>query len=369
MKIVHCFRSPVGGIFRHVRDLVDAQEAAGHSVGIVCDSSTGGEYEDRLFEQMRSKLKLGLVRIRMDRSVSPADLIALARCATIIRKWNPDILHAHGAKGGAYARIIGTALRLFGSRPSRLYCPHGGSMHYDATKLSGRLYFLFERVLERMTDRLIFVSRYEADGYCQKVGVPNCPYDIVHNGLRPEEFEDVPAAPDAADFLYIGMMRDLKGPDVFLEALARLQERHRGPITAHFVGDGPDKPVYLRQIARLGLEKAVTVHDAMPARKAFALARVVVVPSRAESMPYLVLEAAAAGKPLVATRVGGIPEIFGQDADALVEPGNAEALAAAMDRTLADSGEAARRLREAVRARFSVERMAREIEAAYRKAR
>ena len=49
LRIVHCFRSPVGGIFRHVRDLTEAQVAAGHLVGIVCDSTTGGDFEERLF--------------------------------------------------------------------------------------------------------------------------------------------------------------------------------------------------------------------------------------------------------------------------------------------------------------------------------
>ena len=63
LRIVHLFRSPVGGIFRHVRDLVEAQHAAGHLVGIVCDSSTGGEYEDRLFDTIRPKLALGLQRL------------------------------------------------------------------------------------------------------------------------------------------------------------------------------------------------------------------------------------------------------------------------------------------------------------------
>ena len=52
LRIVHCFRSPVGGLFRHVRDLAGAQLAAGHDVGIVCDSNTGGAYEDKLFEEI-----------------------------------------------------------------------------------------------------------------------------------------------------------------------------------------------------------------------------------------------------------------------------------------------------------------------------
>ncbi len=119
--------------------------------------------------------------------------------------------------------------------------------------------------------------------------------------------------PDARDFLYIGMMRDLKGPDVFLDALGRMIEGG-SHVTAHFVGDGPDKDAYLRKITSGRLKDRVKVHDAMPARQAFAKARCVVVPSRAESMPYIVLEAIAAGKPIICTNVGGIPEILDTEA-------------------------------------------------------
>src|ERR671928_61140 len=70
--------------------------------------------------------------------------------------------HVHGAKGGAYARIIGTLLRASGSRVARIYSPHGGSLHYDARSLAGRVYFTAERALARMTDAFIFVSAFEA---------------------------------------------------------------------------------------------------------------------------------------------------------------------------------------------------------------
>ena len=201
------------------------------------------------------------------------------------------MIHSHGAKGGAYARLAGSWLAR--SRPSvaRLYCPHGGSVHYDAASRAGRAYFALERTLERLTDRLIFVSDYERQAYREKVGEPSCPTDLVLNGLAPEEFALIDTPNDAADFLYIGMMRDLKGVDLFLHAIAALPD-----ATAHAVGDGPDLDRYRELVVTLGIADRVTFHAAMPARSAFALARTVVVPSRAESMPYIVLEALAAGK-------------------------------------------------------------------------
>lgn len=367
LRIVHCFRSPVGGIFRHVRDLVHAQRAAGHSVGILCDSSTGGALEEALFDEIMPQLDLGLIRMPMRRAITPGDAVVLYKTFKELKRLQPDIVHGHGAKGGAYARIIGSLLRVSGTSVARLYTPHGGTIHYDAALMKGRIFFTLERMLERATDRLIFVSQYEADGYRDKVGAPRCPQTLAYNGLTPAEFEPVPEAKDAADFLYIGMMRDLKGPDLFLRSLAQLRDQGR-EITAHFVGDGPDKDSYLALIQTLGLGASVQVHDPMPAREAFALARVVVVPSRAESMPYIVLEAIAAQRPIVVTRVGGVPEIFVDEPDAPVEPDSVSALADAMAAMLDDPDRAktAQTRRAALQARFSVERMAADIEAAYR---
>ncbi len=367
LRIIHCFRSPVGGIFRHVRDLVNAHHEQGHEIGILCDSLTGGEHEERLFEEIKPKLALGLTRIPMRRSISPSDLLALRNTYKNIKELQPNVLHSHGAKGGAYARIIGSLLRVSGTSVARLYCPHGGSIHYDAGSIKGRVFFALERAMERMSDRLIFVSDYEKRGYEDKVGKPRCPTSLIYNGLSPEEFEDVIPKPNAADFLYIGMMRDLKGPDVFLAALEKLRE-NVSSVTAHFVGDGPDKPNYITRISQSSLKDYLTIHDAMPAREAFALAKYIVVPSRAESMPYIVLEAIAAGKPIICTNVGGIPEILNDKSDRLVEPGNADDLADAMGAMMANdqSFEEAKARKVKLAERFSVQKMASDVMDAYR---
>lgn len=372
MKIVHCFREPAGGLFRHVRDLAEAQYGAGHAVGVVCDSSTGDDLDDALLDGLRPFLSLGLVRFHMRRQLAPSDLAAAWRIAGLVRPLNPDVLHGHGAKGGAYARTIGTLLRATGKRVARIYTPHGGSLHFDPKATAGRVYFLAERGLGRMTDGFVFVSQYEADTYAAKVGRPRAPVSIVPNGLRPEEFEPVAPLADAADFLFIGTLRELKGPDLFLIALALLREGSGQAPTAVIVGGGEEKPHYVDMAAELGLGDSVRFRDPMPAREAFALAHAVVVPSRAESMPYVVLEAIAAGLPLIATRVGGIPEIFGAESGRLVAPSEPGELANAMAAMLAapDSARtAAARLKTQIRQTFTVAAMAAAVEGAYAAAR
>ncbi|KGF68548.1 glycosyl transferase [Hoeflea sp. BAL378] len=330
LRILHCFRSPVGGIFRHVRDLAEQHAKAGHQVGILCDSTTGGAYEDALFESIMPHLALGLTRLPMRRSLGPSDITTAIRTFREIKSLQPDVLHGHGAKGGAFVRLVGSQLRVSRYCVARLYSPHGGSLHYSERTLRGHAYFAIERMLERWTDSLVFVSDYERQTYIRKIGEPRAPWRLIHNGLRDSEFAPVQAAAGAADFLYIGMMRNLKGPDVFIEALRRAEQLAGRPIRAVMVGDGEDKPRYQARIEALGMGARVALHDAMPAREAFAMARTVVIPSRAESMPYIVLEAVAAGKPVISSRVGGIPEIVGPDFAGFVSAGDAEALAGAM---------------------------------------
>ncbi|MBT9368358.1 glycosyltransferase family 4 protein [Rhizobium sp. CSW-27] len=368
LRIIHCFRSPVGGIFRHVRDLVEEHAAAGHQVGILCDSSTGGAHEERLFEAIAPSLALGLTRLPIRRSIAPSDLAALYRSYRHIKSLRPDVLHGHGAKGGVVARLIGSVLRVNRYCVARLYSPHGGSLHYDRARPAGQVVLRLERLQERFTDSLVFVCDHERRTYEAKVGVPRAPARVIYNGITDSEFSPVATAPDGADFLYIGMMRDLKGPDVFIEAFAATERAMGRPLSAVMVGDGPDRERYRRMIVEAGLGRRIRLQDAMPARAAFALARIVVVPSRAEAMPYIVLEALAAEKPVIASRVGGIPEVLGTDSAALAAPGDAGDLARRMTEALADPGWQAREMPrpEAFRAVFSASAMAGQMLELYR---
>ncbi|KQS93918.1 MULTISPECIES: glycosyltransferase family 4 protein [unclassified Rhizobium] len=360
LRIIHCFRSPVGGIFRHVRDLAEAQAKVGHQVGILCDSTTGGDYEDKLFDEIRPFLSLGLVRLPIRRSIGIADAAALYRSYKEIRSLRPDILHGHGAKGGVLSRIIGSALRVNRYCVARIYSPHGGSLHYDRKTFSGKMVFVLERFQEIFTDAIVFVCDFERDTYIAKVGKPRTRSERIYNGINDRDFEMVHARPDAVDFLYIGMLRDLKGPDLFIDAFAKTERIVGRPLSAMMIGDGPQKAEYEQMMLERGLGRRIEMLPAMKARDAFSFTRNVVVPSRAESMPYIVLEALAGRKPVIASRVGGIPEVLGAENPALVPPDDAAALATAMTNALTDPNWAARVMPEAAgfKAKFSTSTMA-----------
>ncbi|SSC72495.1 unnamed protein product [Ciceribacter sp. T2.26MG-112.2] len=351
-----------------MRDLAEQHSRAGHEVGILCDSTTGSEHEDRLFEQIMPYLALGLHRMPIARSVGFGDVSALHKSYKEIKELRPDVVHGHGAKGGVVARIIGSALRAKRYRVARFYSPHGGSLHFDQASLSGRTVFAVERMLERLTDAIIFVCDYERRTYETKVGVPRCAHRMIYNGLSDRDFAVIPSRSDSVHFIYVGMLRDLKGPDVFIEAFAQTERLVGHPLSALIVGDGPDRDKYRDMIEQRGYGRRIGLLPAMPVKEAFAMSNIVVVPSRAEAMPYIVLEALAAGKSLIATRVGGIPEVLGEDSDALVEPGNVQDLARVMARavTTPDWHGATMPEPEAFRARFSASTMAEQMADLYR---
>lgn len=357
-RILHCLRGPVGGLFRHVRDLAAAQAALGHAVGIMCDSTRCDALSEARLEHLRTSLELGLFRTPMSRDIGIADISAYRSARQFAERCGADILHGHGAKGGAYARLTALAMKRSGARVACFYTPHGGSLHYRPSTIKGRFYLMLERRLAGLTDGLIFESAYAARRFDAHVGRLPCRSRVVHNGILPEELVPRRLNDDAADFLFVGELRHLKGVDVLLEAL---QHVHRSTTaSALIVGDGPDADELHKQAAALGLGGSVTFSRSMPAMEAFVRGRCLVLPSRAESLPYVVLEAAGAGVPLIATDVGGLPEIVDGSDTLLVPAGDAAALGAAMLAVLGDPVTAQRRahcLREAVARRFSASAM------------
>jgi glycosyltransferase involved in cell wall biosynthesis len=222
------------------------------------------------------------------------------------------------------------------------------------------------------TDLFLFESAYIRELFRRKVGEPGARARVVHNGVNPTDFTPVTPIAEATDIVFVGELRAPKAVDVLLAAIRLLADRGR-KITATMVGDGPDRAALQAQAKTLGVGETVSFVGAKPARSAFALGRVLVIPSRAESLPYIVLEALAAGVPLITTSVGGIPEIYGPDAGTLIRPGDAEALARAISEADASAqqtelAQLRSRLQARLRASFTVDAMTDAGLAAYREA-
>jgi glycosyltransferase involved in cell wall biosynthesis len=354
VKVLHLFRSPVGGLFRHVNDLVRIQAESGLSTGIICDSETGYAQANHVLAELDSICDLGVHRISIGRMPEIADITTFRNARQLCQEIKPDIIHGHGAKGGAFSRLLS---KKSGAR--NVYTPHGGTLHYESRSLAGTLFFGLERYLRDKTDAIIFESQFSADAYVSKVGQLQCDYRIIHNGLTETELTASDHQGGAVDFLFLGEFRRLKGVDVFLNAVAAIsKERSLSVIVA---GAGHGSTALKARIDVLGLQDTIELSPPIyPATAAFKRAKCMVVPSRAESLPYTVLEAAASGIPLITTNVGGIPEIYGPYSERLVPPNNAEELSAAMREVLTDPETTkvkALELKNRIRSSFRIDNM------------
>jgi glycosyltransferase involved in cell wall biosynthesis len=360
LRIVHVTRTPVGGIFRHILDVAGGQAARGHQVGIVCDSTTGGIRAEAALAAIAPQMKLGIARFAMQRELGPADLMGFVQVSRHLAALKADVLHGHGAKGGAFVRLNSAATAI------RVYTPHGGSLHYGRHTLRGMVYGTIERFLSRRTELFLFESAFARNAYTAMVGAPRGIVRVVPNGISTAEMEPVAPRADAADIVAVGEFRRIKGTDVLIDAVAEMHKSGRR-VSLAIAGDGEDGPLLREQVARLGLAQAIRFLGHTPARQAFAYGKLLVVPSRADSLPYVVIEAGGAGIPIIASGVGGIPEILGPDGN-LVPPEDPTRLAQAIAAALDDPGRArvgADRLRDRIATLFSQDAMVDGVLAGY----
>jgi glycosyltransferase involved in cell wall biosynthesis len=365
-RVMHVFRTPVGGLFRHVVDVARAQVERGLDVGIFCDASTGGERAHAVLEELRPKLALGVTRVPMRRNPDLRDLTALAALARTCREAMPTVLHGHGSKGGAFARVVASRGE---PSPVRAYTPHGGSFHYMPGTLLHGLFARAEGLLAKRTDVFLFESEYVASRFRQSVGSTDGVVRIVHNGVSEAEFEPIARVPDPFDLVYVGELRTLKGIETLIDAVALLRHGLQLRLTLLIVGSGRNEEELQSRARAAGIWDSVAFVPPQPIRQALARGKIMVIPSLAESLPYVILEAAAAAQPLVATNVGGIPEIFGPYRDQLIPPNDVGALADAILRkhgeTTSKRQAAAERQRDFVRSRFSLAKMVDGVLAGY----
>ena len=336
----------------------------------------------RTREMPRLALELGarveMVEIpQLVRDPSPLDdLVALFKIYRFIRRGKFHLVHTHTSKAGILGRL---AARLAGV-PRIVHTPHGHCFTGYAGRTLTRLFIVLERWAATFTDRLIGLTDQEVrDHLDRRIGRPG-QWLSIPSGIEAEWFETTPAEARAAraalglppDVLLVGSVgrfEPVKGHVHLLEAFSALAPRFPDLYLA-LVGDGELLPELRSRASRGGLAARVLFlgwrDDVAALLRALDL---FVFPSLNEGMGRALVEAMAAGLPIVASRAGGIPDVLEQgEAGMLVEAGSAEALAHGIETLLLDPtlrvrlGKTARD-----RARsYSAEGMLQEIEAVYR---
>ncbi len=334
----------------------------------------GGRLEDLVRES-------GMAFVPVPDLVQPVDPLRDLRAALalrrVIRSGGYDLVHTHNSKAGFVGRLgahwAGTA--------KVVHTVHGFAFHDQEPPARRALFRFLERRAARWCDHMIFISRPLQDWAGRERIV--CPggQSVIYSGIEPERF--APAGPDERAALRDrwGLPRDApvagivsklwegKGHDTLLGALAGLRRRLPGARLL-VVGEGELRPRLEALATELGVREAVVftgfLQDVRPAVGAMDVS---VLPSLFEGMGRVLLEAMAMGLPVVASRVGGIPDVVDDGVTGLlVPPGDGPALTRALETMLTDGALAARMGaagRARVDERFGARAMAASIEKVY----
>ena len=257
------------------------------------------------------------------------DLRGLLELTALVRRERPHIVHVNSAKAGALGRLAAWLARV----PIRVYTVHGWSFTAHGG-VSSVVYRGAERLLRPLTTTTICVAESErraglAAGTCDEATTV-----VIHNGVELPRAVAVESRSGPYRLVTVGRLQAPKDPLTLVRALAEL----RRPGEAVIAGDGPDRPAVEREVRRLGLESVVRLAgERDDVGELLAAADMFVLSSRSEGLPLSILEAMAAGLPIVASSVGGVPElVVDGETGLLVPPGDPHALAAAIERLLDD---------------------------------
>ena len=340
LSVVHlCTPARVGGLERVVQGLAIWTARAGHHVTVMVVSGPGADLGQFLAPLERA----GIPVVRVE-SAGRRYLAEQRVVRGHLRRMKPDVLHTHGYR-----------CDLLHGRPTRRLGIATVSTLHGSSRMGG-LSHLFEWLQERALarfDGVVAVSEPLRQSLLAR-GVPEERLHLIPNAwVPPEEYLDREAArrelevpKDRMIIGWIGRLIPIKGCDVFLESLAKL-----GPDTPDWhgvvVGDGPERAALQLQARSLGIEARVSFAGSVPeAARVVQALDLFVLSSRSEGTPMTILEVMGAGVPVVATAVGGVPDVVDAPlAGWLVPPEEPRTLAREITKAL--RGEPQRALRAA----------------------
>ena len=259
------------------------------------------------------------------------DLLGVVELYRLFRRERPAVMHANSSKAGILGRLAAVAARV----PVRLFTVHGWAFKAHRG-LASTVYLWADRAMSPLTTTTICV----ADGELEAgIRARTCRAErtvVIHNGVDLDRPRREPGRAHAPVMLVsVGRMRPPKDFATLVQAIAKLEP---GSVALKIAGDGPDRPALEAEVARLGLTGTVELLGTRSdVDELLAAADLFVLSSDSEGLPMSVLEAMAAGLAVVATRVGGVPELVVHDLSGkLVPPRDSVALAAAIHEIAAD---------------------------------
>jgi glycosyltransferase involved in cell wall biosynthesis len=335
LRIVHVItKLDIGGAQETAVRCCSGLLARGHEVTLVSGWHGGGAgpMADRARAEGVDVVELpSLVR-----AIRPwSDLMALVALARLLRRLRPDVVHSHSSKAGVLARL---AARLAGV-PVVCHTVHGWSFRDEQPRVVRSAVVLLERLLASVTTATVVVTSADLDlATRHRIGRADR-FSLIRSGVRLAAFRDGDRQAGrsllgVADEPLVGAVQRLAAPKdtrTLLEAVAKARAEVPG-LRLVVVGDGPDRGDVERMVVNLGLEGAVDLlgsRDDVPSL--VAAFDVAVLSSRSEGLPRAVVEYMAAGVPVVASDVGGVPEVVHPgETGWLVPAGDAGAMAAAI---------------------------------------
>jgi glycosyltransferase involved in cell wall biosynthesis len=373
-------RLNMGGPALHVSYLTKGLEDRGYHTTLVAGKLARGE-DSMSF--VAEELGVEVVALgELHREVSPLyDPVAVSRLVQEIKRVRPHILHTHTAKAGAVGRSA--ALLAGDARPPVIvHTFHGHVLRGYFDPVRTRFFQETERALARHTTRLVAVGPEVRDDLVELGVAPREKFTVIRLGIDLEsrvlgdpgqraEFRRLFGIPEERFVVgWIGRMTAIKCvPDV-LATFKRLLDRGID-ATLCLVGDGPDRDAIELEASRLGIARHILfVGYQREVAPYYAFFDALLLPSANEGTPVVAIEALAAQRPVVATRVGGVPDVVTEGEDGfLADVGDVDGLAAALER-LARDPELRRRMGEAGRKRvvprYRVERLVDDVDALYR---
>ena len=335
-------RLNIGGPAQHVVLLNRGLAELGYETYLVSGALRSGEKSMAYFAERHGQTPIEIPELVTDSYLGPRDVQAVHALVKIIRRVRPHVVHTHTAKAGLIGRLAATLTRT----PVVVHTYHGHVMHGYFPSWKSLLLRRIEAGLGLVTDRVIAVSSGVRDDLLRyRVANPS-KIDVVPLGLDLTPFEradqhagelrrELSIGPNTFLVAIVGRIAAVKNHSLFLRATARVAAKHPDTM-ALVVGDGELRAA-TEQLARdLGLAERVRFlgwRRDLPC--ICADANVLVVSSDNEGTPVAAIEAMAAGCPVIATRVGGVPDLItDRQTGTLVPPGEPELLAQALPRSL-----------------------------------